>query len=408
MAAKVNLKKYLAVEGRWQFFPVLKVKGRPRPDAVIIKGRAVRGTSGTFYLEWRDNGKRVQRPCGITPREALDAWETQSGTFEGTTGVEPLADSLPVTISIQSACEQFLTSIRATKARGTWEAYEGDLTWFRNHVRRGLVAEVRREDLIRLFALGREQGRSQGTINRSVMVGLMALRSAGGQITLKKGDWPKVPATDVVTYDAEEMRTFFEACDPAERLLFQVYLLSGFRHREVSTLRWRDIDFQACTLAVCVRPEFEFNPKSYECRRVRIPSLLIAELKALRKKSKGPLVFPTPPHPTRPNYGGESENAHHLELCKKIAFRAKLNCGFCSTAKGKCSRSACCENWFLHKWRHTFATNMLQSGIDIKTLQVLLGHKNLSTTEKYLRAVRLDELEQRVESSRLAAFLEHP
>jgi integrase len=96
------------------------------------------------------------------------------------------------------------------------------------------------------------------------------------------------------------------------------------------------------------------------------------------------------------------------ELCKKIAFRAKLNCGFCSTARGKCSRAACCENWFLHKWRHTFATNMLQSGIHIKTLQVLLGHKNLSTTEKYLRAVRLDELEQKVESSRLAAFLGHP
>ena len=60
MAAKVNLKKYLSVGGRWQFVPVLKVKGRPRPDAVLIDGKAVRATSGTFYLEWRENGKRVR------------------------------------------------------------------------------------------------------------------------------------------------------------------------------------------------------------------------------------------------------------------------------------------------------------------------------------------------------------
>lgn len=409
MALKVNLKKYLAVDGRWQFFPVLKVKGRPHPEAVLIDGKAVRATSGTFYLEWRENGKRVQKPCGGSPREALDAWETQTGIFDGTIEAVPEAASLPVThTSIQCACEEFLTAIRATKARSTYDAYDGDLAWFRSHVRRNIVADVRREDLIRLFALGREQGRSQGTINRAVMVSLMALRNAGAQITLRKGDWPKVPTTDVVTYDAEEIRPFFEACDDEERLLFQVYLQTGFRHREVSTLRWRDIDFTACTLTVCAKPEYDFNPKSYACRRVRVPSRLIAELKARKKTSEGPLVFPTPPHPTRPNYGGDAEDAHHLELCKEIAHRADLNCGYCSTSRGKCSRAACCENWFLHKWRHTFATNMLQSGIDIKTLQVLLGHKNLSTTEKYLKAVRLDELEQRVESSRLAAFLGRP
>jgi integrase len=73
-----------------------------------------------------------------------------------------------------------------------------------------------------------------------------------------------------------------------------------------------------------------------------------------------------------------------------------------SAAAPRAARTGSCTNGGT-----PFATNMLQSGIDIKTLQVLLGHKNLSTTEKYLRAVRLDELEQRVESSRLAAFLEH-
>ncbi len=41
---------------------------------------------------------------------------------------------------------------------------------------------------------------------------------------------------------------------------------------------------------------------------------------------------------------------------------------------------------------NTFAPQRLQSGIDIKTLHTLLGHKNITTTEKYLKALRLDDL----------------
>jgi integrase/recombinase XerD len=59
----------------------------------------------------------------------------------------------------------------------------------------------------------------------------------------------------------------------------------------------------------------------------------------------------------------------------------------------------------LYKWRHTFATQMLRSGVDIKTLQTLLGHKDIATTEKYLKALRLDDLRHKVEASMLAAML---
>ena len=48
---------------------------------------------------------------------------------------------------------------------------------------------------------------------------------------------------------------------------------------------------------------------------------------------------------------------------------------------------------------------MLRSGMDIKSLQTLLGHKSLATTEKYLKALHLDKLEQRVETSTLSSFL---
>jgi hypothetical protein len=39
-ATRPNLKKYIAIDGRWRFVPVLKVNRKPRPDAVLIDGEA--------------------------------------------------------------------------------------------------------------------------------------------------------------------------------------------------------------------------------------------------------------------------------------------------------------------------------------------------------------------------------
>jgi len=38
MAVKVNLKKYLKIEARWQFVPVLRVNGLPKPFYVALSG----------------------------------------------------------------------------------------------------------------------------------------------------------------------------------------------------------------------------------------------------------------------------------------------------------------------------------------------------------------------------------
>jgi hypothetical protein len=43
LGRKAHLRKYLPYDGKWQFFPVVKINGRPKPELVIIDGKPRRG-----------------------------------------------------------------------------------------------------------------------------------------------------------------------------------------------------------------------------------------------------------------------------------------------------------------------------------------------------------------------------
>jgi integrase len=422
----VNLKQYRRLDGKWQFVPVVKENGKPNPKLVLVDGEPVSSKGGTFYLEYRENGKRIQKPCGQTPREALDAWYLQCGIRTGEIEPEEETASAPKGLTITNAIERFLVDVRATKGERTFKEYRRQLEWFHSRTTKKSVSELDRSDAMMIFAKGREERingspLNQKTINKRVIIMLNAMRSQGAVIEMNRGDWPKTIEKKVEIYQPEDLNRFFAACVPDERLLFQIFLGTGFREREVATLAWSDIHWKEGKIGVSAKQGMGFTPKSYEERSVPVPMGLIAALRDRKKHSSSLLVFPTSPHHTRPDYGkGDNADGHFLELCKEIAFRAGLNCGHCkgeytvyvlnkgirSKAKRayQCGSSPRCGNWYLHKFRHTFATNMLQS-VDIRSLQVMLGHKNIATTEKYLKSLRLDQLRDRIEASPLAAYL---
>jgi site-specific recombinase XerD len=54
--------------------------------------------------------------------------------------------------------------------------------------------------------------------------------------------------------------------------------------------------------------------------------------------------------------------------------------------------------------RHTHATRHLQDGIDIRTLQQWMGHRDIASTMVYLKGVRDSDVQAQINKGSLAAF----
>ena len=103
---------------------------------------------------------------------------------------------------------------------------------------------------------------------------------------------------------------------------------------------------------------------------VYIPSALLRKYPNIAKDWKWQFVFPSGKLCADPRTGGIKRHHLHESTLQKAIKRAATDAGITKRVTS-------------HTLRHSFATHLLESGYDIRTVQELLGHSNVSTTMIY-------------------------
>jgi site-specific recombinase XerD len=183
------------------------------------------------------------------------------------------------------------------------------------------------------------------------------------KVTLKK-PWrvdeiptPKKPQTLPVVLSREEVACFLNAIPNLKhRAMLTTCYAAGLRISEVTHLKVTDIDSQRMVLRV-------EQGKGQKDRYVMLaPNLLVLLRSYWRLTRPQPWLFPgnPPDHPI---------TRHAVELTCQHARR------YARIAKPITP----------HSLRHAFAVHLLEAGTDVRTIQLLLGHRSLATTARYLK-----------------------
>lgn len=183
-------------------------------------------------------------------------------------------------------------------------------------------------------------------------------------------DSPKAEKKIPTTMTYSQVEAFMEKPDTTtylgvrDRCIIELFYSSGLRISELVGLNREDVDLSRCCMKV-------------------------------KGKGKKERLIPMTPNAAKwlKNYLKHSERdqktaVHHAEVDKKAIFLNKWGTRITTRSVDRLFKDYFKQCEFAneitpHTLRHTIATHWLERGMDLKTIQVLLGHESLSTTTIY-------------------------
>lgn len=198
----------------------------------------------------------------------------------------------------------------------------------------------------------------------------------------------------------EQVRKLIDQLQGTYRLMAQLLYGTGMRLMETARLRVRDVDFHYRQITVrngkggkdrvTMLPGSLLEPLKLHLLRVKklhdhdlnegfghvyLPYALTRKYPSADREWGWQFVFPSAARSKDPRSG--AVRRHHVfeQNLQRAIKQAVVNLGFPSRVS-------------THTLRHSFATHLLESGSDIRTVQELLGHANVKTTMIYTHVLQ--------------------
>jgi len=197
----------------------------------------------------------------------------------------------------------------------------------------------------------------------SILIAVSALRFLY-KVTLHR-DWcfediipaPKKPQTLPIVLSPEEVLQFLSCVQSFKhRTILAICYAAGLRISEAVRLKVADIDSERMVIHVALG-------KGQKDRYVMLSPKLLQILRAWWPVHKPKQwLFP----------GDRVDSCISSDAVELACQKAHQRCGIAKPVTP-------------HSLRHSFATHLLESGTDVRTIQLLLGHRSLATTARYLR-----------------------
>jgi len=209
---------------------------------------------------------------------------------------------------------------------------------------------------VRTYLAGLSQaGRSASTLNQAIS----AIRFFFNAVLHR--EWPlelqyqRAPQRVPVTLSREEVgRLLAAVAGLRERAAMEIAYAAGLRLNEVLHLKVADIDSGRMILRVD-------QGKGKKDRNGMLSPALLETLRAYWMQSRSRLwLFP----------GHRGKKPLDPTMIQRAFTRAKQDARITKPVT-------------FHSLRHTFATHLLESGVNVRTIQALLGHRSLSSTQRY-------------------------
>jgi site-specific recombinase XerD len=172
---------------------------------------------------------------------------------------------------------------------------------------------------------------------------------------------PKVQRPLPIILSPEEVaRLIASAANLRHRTLLMTLYATGMRRSELSHLRVEDIDKQRMVIRV-------HQGKGGKDREVPLSPKLLDQLRTYWRSlphKPATWLFPSPQH----------QRAEQPIETKTIWYACRQ----------ACHRAGIHKPVHPHTLRHSYATHLLEAGADLRTIQLLLGHADISETAMYL------------------------